>query len=405
MESSFAWLLAFALTAIAVVAGRWLAPAFGLVDEPDDRKKHVGNIPLIGGVAIYVVLLVVLALSGQVQEHKAFLVAAAIIVATGIWDDFKGVAPGIRLMIQAASICIVALWGGVYLADLGNILPGGNALILGQLAIPFTIVAGVGLINAFNMTDGLDGLCGSLALVAIGGAIAVATVSGAHQADARMLIVFSGAVAGFLLFNFRFPGRKQAKVFLGDAGSYLLGFTVLYAVMRLSQGQDRAMPPVAALWFCLLPLLDMGGITVRRMLRGLSPFSADREHLHHVFTLAKFSVTATVTMMTAIAVVGVLIGTAFPYLDIGDIVLMAAFLLVAALYLWSILRTWKVLRFFMRSIDRRAQNVGPTSTVDRRRAKLEVVPMADSRHKPVKSPPKESDDGSDATTHPAAKKA
>jgi UDP-GlcNAc:undecaprenyl-phosphate GlcNAc-1-phosphate transferase len=277
--------------------------------------------------------------------------------------------------------------------------------MLGQLAIPFSVVAGVGLINAFNMTDGLDGLCGSLALVAIGGVIVMAIANGASHSDILFLTLFAGSIGGFLLFTFRCPGRSQAKVCLGDAGSYLLGFTVLYAVIRFSQGDNRVMPPVSALWFCLLPLLDMGGISVRRILRGLSPFSADREHLHHVFTLAKFSVTATVTMMTAIAIIGVLLSTTFAYLQIAEHYMMAAFALVALLYLWSILRTWKELRFLMRSIDRRVHNVGPSSTVDRRRRSPDGMQSPDAKHPAGKAVGNRTNDGTPSSDLPSTKEA
>jgi hypothetical protein len=138
------------------------------------------------------------------------------------------------------------------------------------------------------------------------------------------------------------------------------------------------MPPVSALWFCLLPLLDMGGISIRRILRRRSPFNADREHLHHVFTLAKFSVTETTGAMALIALLGVLLGTAFVFSGVPERGLFLGFLTIAAIYLWSMMRTWKLLRFLSRSIDRRVQNVAPDVLVDDRRSRNAVLEVVDN---------------------------
>jgi UDP-GlcNAc:undecaprenyl-phosphate GlcNAc-1-phosphate transferase len=191
---------------------------------------------------------------------------------------------------------------------------------------------------------------------------------GTYHTEVRFLLILSASLVGFLLFNFPFPGRKRALAFLGDAGSYLLGLSIMYAVVRLTQGQHPAMPPVSALWFCLLPLLDMGGIMTRRILRRRSPFNADREHLHHVFTLAKFSATETTGAMALIALFGVAIGTMFVFVSVPERGLFLLFLGLAGLYLWMIMRAWRRLVFLKRSIDRRVRNVGPgdEAATDRR---------------------------------------
>ena len=267
---------------------------------------------------------------------------------------------------------IIAVLGGYYLTNIGHIMPDGSMLRLGWAGIPFTIIAGVGLINAFNMIDGLDGLCGSLALAALTGIIAMAASMGSYHEEVRFLLMLAACLVAFLLFNFPFPGRKRALVFLGDAGSYLLGLSILYAVVRLTQGQTPAMPPVSALWFCLLPLLDMGGIMVRRMMRRRSPFDADREHLHHVFTLANFSATETTGAMAMFALAGVAIGSMLVFVSVPENDLMLLFLCIAATYLWFIVRSWRLLRFLNRSIDRRGRDIGPGEHMPDRRRQVVV---------------------------------
>jgi len=347
-------LLAVVLTAVMVEATRRFAPIIGLVDAPTKRKSHEGDIPLVGGIAIFLGLILILPFSGILQDHWAFLLAASVLVAVGVWDDIREVGPTIRLAIQSAAVLFVAVFGDAVLLDVGEVIPGAGNFNLGWMALPFTVFAGIGLINAFNMSDGVDGLCGTLVLVALGGLGVVAALGGKHN-ELILIALLAGALVGFLIFNMRVPGRKHAKVFLGDAGSYLLGLAVLYLVVRLSQGPDRAMAPVSALWFCMLPLFDTVGMILRRIKRGKSPFSADREHIHHVFLLAKFSVSETWAGLTVVALIGMGIGLFASLTGVPELAMMATFAAAAVLYYWMIKRVWRVLRFLSRSINRRSE--------------------------------------------------
>lgn len=352
--------LALAVTAILVEVARRLAPAVGLIDSPNERKAHEGEIPLVGGIAIFAGLLLVLAFKGALADHWAFFLAAGLLVATGIWDDVFGVSPHPRLLMQSLAVLIIAVPGEGYISDLGTILPAIGNLHLGWMGIPFTVFAGVGLINAFNMSDGVDGLCGTLTLVALTGLGIAAGIAG-RESELMLILALAGGVIGFLIFNVRLPQRKQAVVFLGDAGSYLMGLSVIYLAMRLSQGQERAINPVTALWFCMLPLLDTVGMILRRIRRGKSPFSPDREHLHHVFLLANFSVTTTWLGLAAVATSGMIIGLFGLIAGIPESVMFALFLVLGVVYYVMLMRTWKLLRFLSRSINRRKM-----ARVDRR---------------------------------------
>ena len=352
MRAMLTLLLAMTLTAFLVDVARRLAPVIGLVDAPSDRKSHQGQVPLVGGIAIFACLLLGAAFSGLLGEHWAFLVAASLIVTVGVWDDAYGVSPIIRLALQAAAVLFMGLFGNAFLVDLGNFLPGGGEFSLGVMAIPFTVFAGVGIINAFNMADGVDGLCGTLTLVALTG-LGIVSALAAKQAELALILVLAGGLFGFLIFNVRVPGRIHAKVFLGNAGSYFLGMSVLYLTIRLSQGPDRAMAPVAALWFCMLPLLDAVGMILRRLKQGRSPFSPDREHIHHIFLLAKFSVTETWIGLAVVALIGMFVGLAGSMTGASELLMLAAFMGAAFLYYWMITRAWKVMRFLSRSINRR----------------------------------------------------
>ena len=130
------------------------------------------------------------------------------------------------------------------------------------------------------MMDGLDGLGGSIALIAFAWYAAVAAGSGL-DIQFKTALIFCGAIAGFLLFNLRFPWQPRARVFLGDAGSLMIGFALGWFAIDLSQGAGRTFSPIAALWVVLLPLADCVSLMLRRVMTHRSPFVADSHHIHH----------------------------------------------------------------------------------------------------------------------------
>jgi UDP-GlcNAc:undecaprenyl-phosphate GlcNAc-1-phosphate transferase len=255
-------------------------------------------------------------------------------------------------LAQIVASLVMIYGGGVMLTDLGNLHLDGALLMLGVMAVPFTIFASIGVINAMNMCDGLDGLSGSIALIALLG-FGIANTLWGNLANQYLIVVFAACVASFLMFNLRTLWRSKAWVFLGDAGSMLLGIALTWMAISLSQGPDRVITPSAALWFLMLPIYDAISMMVRRLLKRRSPFDADREHLHHIFLLAGFSVGETVTLMSGIAVAGVVLGLSSIYLQIPDLIVSALFVAGGCLYYWTVRRAWRVMRFLRRSICRR----------------------------------------------------
>jgi undecaprenyl-phosphate alpha-N-acetylglucosaminyl 1-phosphatetransferase len=355
-------ILAFAsvllLTVACIPLLKRLAPALGLVDVPDERKQHAAPTPLVGGLAIFLGLGLTalwllaigwLALSPPVLS---LLVGGSVMVVVGAIDDARDLSPGVRFVAQAAAALLMIYGGGVVLTDLGGMTPSGETLALGWFAVPFTIFATIGIINALNMCDGLDGLSGSLSLVSLGG-LFVAALAWGTPLTILPLAMLAAGVLGFLAFNLRLPGRARASVFMGDAGSMFLGFALTWFTVSMSQGEDRALPPAAALWFLMVPIFDTVTMMLRRILRGRSPFSPDREHLHHVFLLAGFSVNQTVALMAGLNALGGLVGLAAAWLRWPELWVALGFLLVGLAYFWMIMRAWRVMRFLHRSICRR----------------------------------------------------
>lgn len=289
--------LAFAFCAAAIPLLARFAPAWGLVDIPGGRKTHQAPVPLVGGLGIFAAVLATSALFGTSQHLVVLLLALGIVVAAGVWDDRSDLRPRVKVAAQAAA-CALMIWGaGIHLTTVGNLV-GTHAIGLWIFAVPMTFVAIVGVLNAVNMVDGIDGLAGTLSAIAFGWYALVAVQSGLAS-QLALAVTFCAAIGGFLVFNLR---RPRATVFLGDAGSLMVGFALGWFAIDLTQGAGRTFPPIAALWVLLLPLADCVSLFIRRTQARQSPFVADRRHIHHYLLARGFTprqVLATLALVSA----------------------------------------------------------------------------------------------------------
>src|SRR6266481_1217312 len=201
MGLSLSTALAFAVTVVLTLTLRPLALRLRITDRPGGRKQHIGEIPLVGGIAMFIGILVGAMAAVQPTGQWTLLVPAALLVITGAIDD-------------------------------------------------------------------LDGLAASMALI---GLAAGGLATGLRAPAASVAAMACGATLGFLLFNFPAFRNRRWRTFMGDAGSTLLGFLVVWFALSISQGEDRSLSPVAALWFALMPLSDFFSCFIRRLARGKMP--------------------------------------------------------------------------------------------------------------------------------------
>jgi len=289
-----------------------IAYRIGLVDCPDARKNHRGRVPLVGGVAMFLgFTFAILLLPTALGPHRALFAAALLLVMVGVLDDFHELTARARFAAQTAAALIMATLGGATLHTLGYLFQPDVMLGLGFLAVPVTVFAAVGGINALNMMDGLDGLAGGIALIALGGLAWLAWTGGAG-ADAGVLMVTVSCLAGFWVLNLRRPGQPRARVFMGDAGSMFLALVFAWFAVRLSQSPGAVMKPVTAIYLFALPLMDTTYVMIRRLRRGRAPFSADRTHLHHLLRAHGLSTGATVACMLSLSLAFALAGMIGP---------------------------------------------------------------------------------------------
>ena len=209
----------------------------------------------------------------------AFILIALFLQAFILIDDAYGISAGKRIFIQSIATLSLIFLGEVYIETLNVSLLGIN-LNLGFWGIPFTVFAVVGIINAFNMIDGINGLCAGFALIALG---ALQVASGFDVAN-YSLVIAMGSIIGFLFYNLGFLGTKR-RVFLGDNGSTFLGFFVAWTCINYSQSTNELIKPVTCLWIVAIPLLDCLGVMTGRVIKGILPFSPGRDHIHHKLQL------------------------------------------------------------------------------------------------------------------------
>jgi UDP-GlcNAc:undecaprenyl-phosphate GlcNAc-1-phosphate transferase len=296
------FLYCFALTILMVLLLDPVARKLGWHDHPGDHKTHEHRTPLTGGVAIYIAMLVMVFYTVEdYQDYAVLNFTAVALLIFGFIDDKWFLSATSRFVVEIIGFLVMIFLGGVALHDFGELMWNG-VLSLGFLWVPITVFAALGVINAYNMIDGLDGLAGSIFVVAAGGMAYLALNAGNLQSFELLMLAVS-AVAGFLLFNARFPWNKEGRLFLGDSGSRLLGFFLAWQFIDLGSGADRVYAPITAIWLLGIPLMDTCYLIGKRWRAGQSPFEADQGHLHHAFLKAGFSVTQTWLSISALAIV------------------------------------------------------------------------------------------------------
>ena len=322
----------FSVSTACLYLFRKLAKRFGLVDKPNERKHHRGAVPLVGGVAICFSVVHYLYFNPILLENNyLYILSISILTIVGALDDRFDVSVKFRIVVQAMVSLIMIQYSGVMLTDLGNLLGFGN-LNLGILAIPVTVFAILGAINAFNMVDGIDGLLGGLSLVTFA-SIAILMHWTGQPNKLYISLLFIASIIPFVLMNLGVLGRKR-KIFMGDAGSMMIGFTVIWLLLGASQPHEESVSisPVTCLWLIAVPLMDMVSIIYRRIKTGRSPFKPDRDHIHHILQKNEFSSLSVLLIICVLAAALATIGVLGEILHVPDYLMFVGFLTVFVAY-------------------------------------------------------------------------
>ena len=345
-------LLAGALVAFLLVYLAPIARQVGLVDTPNERKRHGRDVPLIGGIAIGVTfLLAMLLMPYSLRDYRMLFFSIAVLLVVGILDDRKDVSAGVKFLIEMIVCALLVIIGGVLITDMGDIFARGVSQGLNILAIPFSILALVGVINAFNMIDGHDGLAALTTIVSLTALTCLCYTTGQlHFVSIFLLLIALTGV--FLVFNICLLGVSK-QVFLGDAGSMFLGLVLGYFLIKLIDvpvpsnyvgSQIVIVKITSAPWILGLPLFDLVVSMVRRVFGMQSIFAADRGHVHHRMTDVGYSKTFTVVILTLIHIIFVSIGVLGTIMNWPDWILFwTPFLLVLVYLTYTIHNERKIL--------------------------------------------------------------
>jgi len=341
---------AFALTAFLLLVLRRPALQAGLVDRPCARKRHGRVVPLIGGICILLGFVAAsLPADFGLRDYQGLFAGMGLLAIVGVIDDLIDIDAWVKFAAQVVAALLMTAWSGLVVSDLGQLLGPQVSLELGALALPFTVFCVVGLINAINMFDGVDGLAAGTVAAALGWLV----LAGAFNGGASWLILAGlllASVCAFLIFNMRNPWRRKAACFLGDSGSMMLGFALAWFAVEAAQGEHALLPPVAIAWILALPVLDTLTLMGRRILRGRHPFQPDREHLHHIFYRAGFTPGQTVAVLVLATVLLGGVGVLGTGLGVPEWVLAVLFVPVALAHVLAQARAWRFARLMRRQL-------------------------------------------------------
>ena len=324
-------LTTFCCALIAVKMTQPIAFEIGLVDRPCNRKNHSGHIPLVGGVSVFLAVLIATTLwLPDTLELRMYLIASAMLVFIGMLDDKYDLSVKVRLVGQTIVASLMMFGVGTYISDFGNLFGFGD-LDIGPLGFAFTYFAILVMINAFNMIDGMDGLLGSQALVTLCSIALLFYISG-NVSDINYPLILVFAILPYLAFNMSLFKKYTEKVYMGDAGSMFIGLSVIWLLAKGTQGVEVSFDPVIALWITAIPIMDMLAIVIRRVRNGRLPFKADRDHLHHICIKAGLSSKKTLCVITLASMIMSSIGILGHILDVPDVLMLCLFLVIFVVY-------------------------------------------------------------------------
>jgi UDP-GlcNAc:undecaprenyl-phosphate GlcNAc-1-phosphate transferase len=336
----FTFVIALSVTILVLPRISHIASKIGLIDFPDRRKVHRDPKPLIGGVGMMIGISISLLLFIPLSNLRGFYAGLLLLSIVGFLDDFKELGPRWKFSAQILASIFMIYFSKTILYSFGNLLAFGP-INFGILAVPMTIFCTVGVINAINMIDGVDGLAGGISLV---GFISFAILSHINNQIKLMLlsIAFSGALIAFLRYNW-YP----SKMFMGDAGSFSLGFTLTFLSISIVQKENSIVPPVTILCVLAVPIVDTLTVMTKRAMQGKSPFHADRAHLHHIlmrFGVDKKSTTELLILLSAIFSLFGVLGTAFRIPEYYMFLVFSAYFItyfVASFYIKDMFRFFR----------------------------------------------------------------
>ncbi len=311
------------------------ASFLNMLDQPGGRKVHTVAIPRCGGLGLALSAIVAtLCFISFEEKLVGFLSGSLIIVVFGLLDDRYELSYKWKFLGQFLAV-IVAMFGGVYISVVPFLGLEPSFLFI---SLPLTAIFAIGVTNAVNLSDGLDGLAAGIMLMTFA-TVAYLAID-ANGVDAAVVaLAIAGGIVGFLWFN-----THPAIIFMGDTGSQFIGYMAVFLCIYLTQDINPALNPALPLLLLGLPILDTLTVIVRRVRAGRSPFSPDKTHIHHRLMEYGFSHAEAVGSIYLLQ--GVFLASALHFCYASDIVVIGTYLIISAtillLFYWAGETKWSL---------------------------------------------------------------
>lgn len=307
---TFFWAFFVALFAIPSIIQ--VAHKKQLLDIPSNRRLHIADTPRLGGLAIFAGFISSLMLFGEINHSIQKLIASTIIIFfIGLKDDMVSVSAFKKFFVQILAASIIVFLGDIRIADFHGLF--GITQLPEGISYFFTLIVVLGITNAFNLIDGLDGLAGTLALLAciIYGTMFLFLGRGEYNPELLMCFCLAGAVLAFLRYNI-----YKAEIFMGDTGSLICGFIIAFFAIKIisinvTSEEGNGSMPIYAMAPIILPVADTLRVFTIRLFSGCSPFSPDNNHLHHRLSILGVKPLMIVLLYCSYTILNVFVFTSF----------------------------------------------------------------------------------------------
>ncbi len=332
-----------------------IARFIGLVDRPAEKRKvHKIPRPLVGGIGIVIAATFSSLIFIPISGLRGYFLGLSVLLLIGFLDDFRELGHKQKFVFQIVATVLLMYFSKVYLVSFGDLFGLGIITVpdISMLIWLVTIFCIVGVINAVNLIDGLDGLAGGVAFIAFV-TFAVHASFADNQTLMLLNLALAGAVLGFLRFNW-YP----SSLFMGDAGSLCLGFSLAFMALALTQGSDAHVSPVVPLLVLAVPITDTITVMSKRVLRGQSPFKADQYHLHHIFMRYGMGRELAVKVILGISAILSGISLLAPVYKLPDWMMFVAFLIYFSIYVISSFCIIYMMRFSLKFKKKQEQKRG-----------------------------------------------
>jgi UDP-GlcNAc:undecaprenyl-phosphate GlcNAc-1-phosphate transferase len=326
---------------VVVLVARLLSPfAFklSLEDRPSHRKLHDRPVPMLGGIAMFSGLLVGIFMIDIEGENIMYLVYASFVVfIVGLIDDRNEITVTARLFTQIFAALLVVSYSGMEINSFGNIIYD-KEIALNGFSVFVSVLAIAGGMNALNVMDGIDGLSSGLSLTTLTSISFLSYINNSYEI-VQLCLLYICILGPFIVLNL----STKYKLFMGDSGVYLIGFGLVWILIQSSQGGkgDIVFSPVIALWLFAIPLIDIGSVVVFRLVKRVSPFLPDHNHIHYQLKLRyQWSNIKVLIVILSAAIIFAIIGIVGSLLHTPEWLMFAGFIALSMSYLITLFK-WK----------------------------------------------------------------